>query len=397
MAMNNSIVDDLYTGRLSMVVGCFPTSHLPERGAFNAGLALEFARQAVTVDVVSCQSVSRRWWQSLRQVTAPARDYTPLNLHPVDYLAFGRWCRLPKRVNSQLTGAFLRRAVERSLERLQVRDGVVYAIFTNVGLECLRWCQDAGVPLFLELPESGIERVLVAHGSAAVRRLIEGSCGIIADSIDNQQFCIKVDPSCKDKVVYVANAADTKRFAPTNKAAARKILGLPENEKIVVFCGHFIERKGPLRVLEALRLAENARGIFLGRGPQTPTGPLVLRAAPVPNSELPLWMNAGDVFVLPSLAEGLANVIVEAMSCGLPLVVSDRSFNRNFLDESMALFVDPESPQDIAHALKKLLSDDTLRKSMGENTLAASANFSISRRVEKIRAFIQKQVGDKQC
>lgn len=103
-------------------------------------------------------------------------------------------------------------------------------------------------------------------------------------------------------------------------------------------------------------------------------------------------MNAGDVFILPSLAEGLANVIVEAMACGLPLVVSDRSFNRNFLTEQCAVFVDPESPRDMANVLQALLSDDARRKSMSAYALAESEDFSMSGRVAKIRAFIQRRI-----
>jgi teichuronic acid biosynthesis glycosyltransferase TuaC len=385
-------LSDLYSGQLLMVTHVFPTPYVFERGAFNANLCLEFARQGLKVDVLACHGIIRRWWDSLRLKPIQAWDFSMVDITPVAFLELGRWCPLSETLRGKVALQSLRRKVEAVLGRLGSAEEVVYGIFTDAGMACLRWCQRVGVPLFVELPESAIESRLVMPGREAMRRLVQDCHGIVADSLDNRQFCIDLVPGCEEKVVYLPNAADAERFRPMDKTEVRKRLGLPGQERIVIFCGHFNERKGPLRVLEALRLAGNVKGVFLGQGPQVPKGSLVLRAAPVPNSELPLWMNAGDIFVLPSLAEGLANVIVEAMACGLPLIVSDRSFNRNFLTEQCAVFVDPESPRAMANVIKALLNDEARCKSMSARALAESHNYSMSRRVKAIRAFIQQRV-----
>lgn len=390
--MKHLQVFDLYTGRLSMVTNVFPTPYVPEKGAFNANLALEFVRQGLKVDVVVCQGIVRKWWDSMRMKPKQDWDFSMIDITVANVLELGRWCPLPEWLRKSVEQHSLRRSIVPILAHLKSTEGLVYAVFVDVSVACIEWCVRMHVPLFVELPESEMDSHLRIHGREAMRRLVQGCRGIVADSVDNRQFCLDLVPGCEEKVEYIPNSADTRRFYPMDKASVRKKLGLPEQEKIVVFCGHFIERKGPLRVLEALRLAGGVKGIFLGQGPQKPKGSLVLRAATVANSELPLWMNAADVFVLPSLAEGLANVIVEAMACGLPLIVSDRSFNRNFLTEECAVFVDPESPQDMANALKALLRDDVRCKSMSSHALTKSQNFSMLRRVEKIRAFIQRRV-----
>ena len=383
---------DLYKGRLSMVTHLFPTPYFHESGAFNANLALEFARQGLKVNVVACFGIIRPWWDSLWQKPIQAWDFYPIVVTPAGFLALGRWFPASKRLRGVVTQYSLQKKVELTLSRQRVENEVVYAIFSASAIACLRWCQQMGVPLFAELPESRLESCLLMHGREAMQRLVHGCQGIVANSVDNLKFCIDLAPSCEEKIVYIPNAVDTQRFRKMDKSQTRRKLGLPEKEIIVVFCGHFIHRKGPLRVLKALQLTGDIKGVFLGRGPQVPKGPLVLHAAPVPNTEMPLWMNAGDIFVLPSLAEGLANVIVEAMACGLPLIVSDRSFNRNFLTEKCAVFVDPESPRDIANAIKVLLNDNSRRMSMSKHVLEESKKYSINRRVKKIRNFIERQM-----
>jgi glycosyltransferase involved in cell wall biosynthesis len=89
-----------------------------------------------------------------------------------------------------------------------------------------------------------------------------------------------------------------------------------------------------------------------------------------------MWLSAADVFVLPSLAEGLANVTIEAMACGLPLVVSDRPFNRDLTDKE-AVFVDPEPVQSIADSLASMLHCERRRQALGAGALARSVDFRL--------------------
>ena len=390
MTCHNS--ERLFSGQISIVTDVFPTPFFPERGAFNGNLAAEFAHQGLRTQVVSCEVFPRRWWEAVTRKAGVGWDCQNVSVGVAPFLGLGRWCPLPTRGRAALTIAFLRRAIEAAFARSATYPGIVYAIFAHNGVSCLPWCQRRGIPLFVELPESGIPVLLRTYGSRVLREMLAGCWGVVADSVDNRQFCLKLAPGCGAKVVYIPNGANLRRFTPIDRGEARRRLGLPERERIVVFCGHFIERKGPLRVLEALRLTGGVKGVFLGRGAQVPSGPLVLHAAPVPNEVLPVWMSAGDIFVLPSLAEGLANAIVEAMGCGLPVVVSDRSFNRSFLNEDCAVFVDPESAQAIAEGIQLLLADGVRRARMGANALQQSKALSMAGRVESIRGFIQSRL-----
>jgi len=66
-------------------------------------------------------------------------------------------------------------------------------------------------------------------------------------------------------------------------------------------------------------------------------------------------MKRADAFVYLSLYDGFPNVVLEAMACGCPLVVSDIPAHRDFLDEQCALFVSPRRPADVAEAIRRTL------------------------------------------
>jgi glycosyltransferase involved in cell wall biosynthesis len=129
---------------------------------------------------------------------------------------------------------------------------------------------------------------------------------------------------------------DLERFVPGDRAAARRVLGISGEHPLVLFVGRLVPGKGLPQLVDAFaevhgRLAA-ARLAVLGEGPLR--GDLVARAAErgigphvqvvgeVPYEQVPLWMQAADVFTLPSEAEGFPNVVREALACGRPVVAT---------------------------------------------------------------------------
>ena len=108
------------------------------------------------------------------------------------------------------------------------------------------------------------------------------------------------------------------------------------------------------------------------------------------HDEVPLYLNAADVFVLPTLLEGCCNAIVEAMACGLPIISSNLPFNWDVLNESNSIMVDPMSVAEIRNAIIKLRDDKTLRDNMSIASLEAARDLTIEHRAEKIINFIQE-------
>jgi glycosyltransferase involved in cell wall biosynthesis len=169
-------------------------------------------------------------------------------------------------------------------------------------------------------------------------------------------------------------------------------LGLPQDVPLAVFCGHFDARKGPLRVLEAVRRL-GIQGVFLGsNGPDRPAGQGVAFVGSVPNAQLPRWLCAANCFVLPSRSEGMSNAILEALACGLPIVASDRCFNTAFLNSTCAALVDPNDPDDIADGITHCLKPAVASK-MAAASRALAMTLTIEMRITRIFAFVDEVGG----
>lgn len=145
----------------------------------------------------------------------------------------------------------------------------------------------------------------------------------------------------EDKLLVVGNGVDTGVFYPVPKAEARAALGIPKEAKVLVTVGALVERKGFHRVLELLpelrKQYPNLIYLLVGGGSPEGDYSATLRAkvtelglqdiarflGPKAPADLKFPLSASDVFVLPSSNEGWANVILEAMACGIPVVASD--------------------------------------------------------------------------
>ncbi len=379
------------TPTLTCIAPGFPTPWIPENGAFMKNIADVMCDAGIAVQVVAPISVAR---QLRERVGRGARRAA---VSPPYTVVRPRFLELPLRVvgsnpfTRHTNERLFRRAVERGLTACPHPVAAVYGHFWVGAYAARRWCRARRIPYFVELQESGIRGFLDPGGDPRELRVLQDARGIVAVSRDNERFLEELGLASRTRVRYLPNGFDARRFRPLDRAESRRTLGLPPEARIAAFVGAFIERKGPLRVLRALEQLHGVKGVFLGRGPQRPRGPAVLHAGPVLNSDLPTWLSAADFFVLPSLAEGLPNVTVEAMACGLPLVVSDRPFNRDFLTDREAVFVDPESVPSIAAGMGSVLHCEARRRGLAAAAFARSADYTLQERVRRIRDFVFEQ------
>lgn len=119
--------------------------------------------------------------------------------------------------------------------------------------------------------------------------------------------------------------------------------------------------EGELELVRRLGLEEHVR--FLGY---------------VPDEDMPALYSAASVLAFPSLYEGFGLPVLEAMSCGTPVVTSDRSALAEVAGDA-ALLVDPTDVEALAEALGRLLSDDSLRADLRTRGIERAGQFSWER------------------
>lgn len=146
--------------------------------------------------------------------------------------------------------------------------------------------------------------------------------------------------STADRIRIIPNGVDATAFAPSDRAEARRLCGLPEAGPILVTVAGIYEGKGQLDVIEALpdliRSYPGSLYVVVG-GPRP--GESYLRRLKQrgrelgleghlrfpgarPHEELPRWFNAADVSVLATRSEGWPNVLLESLACGTPVVAA---------------------------------------------------------------------------
>lgn len=219
--------------------------------------------------------------------------------------------------------------------------------------------------------------------------------GIISVSSENKRELVQsgyVKKEFEDKIKVVVNAINPDKFFQINKLDARKTLGLPEDAFIVAFTGHFIERKGIGVLSDALKDLNDVYSIFIGKGPIQPACNNILHKGAVPHDKVHMYLNAADVFVLPTIAEGCCNAIIEALACGLPVISSNLPFNDDLLDETCSIRVNPKDADEIRNSIITIKENSELSKRLSLGALKKAALFSLSNRASTIISFIKENM-----
>lgn len=163
--------------------------------------------------------------------------------------------------------------------------------------------------------------------------------------------------------VYAIPNGFSPAFHPVNAVFAREGLGLPRDAKIIFTLGNLIKRKGFNYLIDAMGIiisqwddvlcyiggAGSERGSLQGQIDRLHLGEKVRLLGSVPEDQLTLWMNACDLFVLPSLSESFGVVQIEALACGKPVVSArNRGSEEVIISEEYGLLVEPANPEDLA-------------------------------------------------
>ncbi len=241
-----------------------------------------------------------------------------------------------------------------------------------------------GIPSILGVIGSDVNRIPDRVTSWHTQRALRRADGVIAVSEQTRQKAVELGAR-EDRTWTVPCGCDLDVFHPIDQRVAREQLSIPLDTELIVFVGWISETKGVPELLDAVgRLAQRRKRLsvaLIGEGAlskqiaaQAQDGPLhgrVWMPGAFPSREIALWMSAADVFCLPSHAEGCPNVVIEALSCGTPVVASDVGGIPQLVDAGSGLLVPPKDALLLERAL-----EDCLKTSWDRAAIAARSTRS---------------------
>jgi sugar transferase (PEP-CTERM/EpsH1 system associated) len=273
------------------------------------------------------------------------------------------------------------------------------------GLEAIPAARLAGVPVVIH-SEHGYE-VEQLGGLPRRQRIFRRMAYAMADSVFTVTRELRNFHSAQawvnpERIRVIHNGVNTQRFAPSAETQdrVRGELEVAADAVLIGSVGRMVPIKDYGTLLSAMiRLVErgmNLQALLVGDGPKLES--LKREASESPalrgrvkftgaSDRVPELLNAMDIFVLSSLREGMSNTLLEAMSCGLPIVASRAGGNEETISDGQSGFLfDAGDDQALAERIERLVVNAELRRAMSEAARnRALAEFSLDTMIERYR------------
>jgi glycosyltransferase involved in cell wall biosynthesis len=200
----------------------------------------------------------------------------------------------------------------------------------------------------------------------------------------------------------IPNGVDTDRYpAPSDRDAVRRSLGVAPDGRLLIVVAKLYAQKGHAVLLEALataRLGPHDAALFVGDGPERPSLERVARDRDLRavhflgnRPDVPQLLAASDLFVLPSLWEGLPMALLEGMASGLPVIATDVAGSRQVVVHGQSgILVSPGDAPALAAAITDLMGDELARARLAAAArMRVEQEFSAARQAERHAAAYQ--------
>ncbi|MEG3083156.1 glycosyltransferase [Sphingomonas sp. PB2P12] len=256
-----------------------------------------------------------------------------------------------------------------------------------------------GVPVSIKARGSDIHHWGEARATAAqVRSAGQGAAGLLAVSAAMKADMVTLGMP-GDRITVHHTGVDQDRFRPADdRAAAKASLGVAG--PLVIAIGGLLSRKGHDIVIDAVAALPGVTLLIAGAGPARATleaqiarlgiGDRVRLLGALPHADLPGLIAAADVSALASSSEGLANVWVESLACGTPIVITAAGGACEVVTSPDAGRVTIGDPLAFAAALSDLLAAPPLP----DATRAMAAGFTWEKNTATLYAHLATLVAD---
>lgn len=209
---------------------------------------------------------------------------------------------------------------------------------------------------------------------------------VISNSNDVKEMVLGAGIKPKE-IITIGNGVNSRKFSPMPQDYVRDRLNLPQGKKILLFIGTLNKGKNPKILLSVfgklLKKNQQLLLVFIGDGPyrnglkirarKDGIEQFVLFPGSKAHDEIPLWLNAADLFVFPSFYESFGCVLLEALSCGVPVITSNAGAIPEIIQDRIHGFlINPHEPESLRVSIEKALAQDWNRELLSDYAKAYS-------------------------
>lgn len=358
----------LGTFNRTMLAGLAASSRLMESHATPNGGAAQHPHKVRIVSPIPWN----QWYSSLIPGCKPKANFDTFEAIPGVPATYFPFYYPPKILRSQYHRclAWSSQSILPQILREEQPDVVLSYWSHPDGAVATKMAHAAGIPSVVMT--GGSDVLLLARSGSRRRAILEAlhAADLVITVSENLSRVLIEDGLPPEKLAVVRRGVDTTIFQPGSKRAAREKLKQPQDVALLVAPGRLAPVKGWEYLLRACRsLADRGlrfRCVFVGHGSlqqrlqaqaeELQITNMIHFAGSCPQAELVDWYRAASVIVLPSISEGVPNVLMEAMASGANFVASEVGGIPEIADPYFDRLVPPAQPLSLANAIEDLLN-----------------------------------------
>ena len=358
--------------KVTVVTPIFPIPAQPYRGHSEYQILLALSKHA-DVNVICPFPRYPRWFQPIFDHRRPDLSYSPPGV-ATRYFEYPALPGLTRCINGLVCAKYLE-----AYFREFVPDVACNFWLYPEGYATVAVARKLGIPAIVCSIGSDLNRIADPASRWLTRLAMRRATFVVTKGEYLRQQAIRMGINAR-KVRNVLNGCDPSVFHLADRSAARAHLAVDDKAELVLFVGRLDPTKGIVELLEAFASLAyrrpNLRLVYVGDGPggeqlrgkarDFALEDRILLAGACPSQKVAQWLAAANVLALPSYNEGCPNVVIEALSCGRPVIATNVGGIPELVNEKSGILVAPRDSRALAGAIETAMERNWDERSISE-------------------------------
>jgi len=347
--------------KVTVVTSDFPIPAEPYRGHSEYQILMALSKQA-DVSVLCPFPRYPKWFQPGYDYRAPDLSFSPPGV-ATRYFEYPALPGLTRCINGLVCANYLEPYFRENPPDVACNFWLYPEGFATVAV-----ARKLGIPAIVGSIGSDLNRIPDPASKWLTRLAMKRASFVLTKSEHLRQQAIRMGiEGCK--VRTVRNGCDPTVFRLADRGAVRTQLALDDDAELVLFVGRLDAKKGIVELLEAfVSLASRRPNLLLAYIGDGPGGEQlrcrakdfalqdrIILVGACPSQKVAQWLAAANVLALPSYNEGYPNVVIEALSCGRPVIATNVGGILELVNEQSGILVSPRDSRALATAIETAL------------------------------------------